>query len=396
MAIAASNLTQLRFAPESAFGVTPTTGDHTALRMTSESLSGNVSTVKSAEIRSDRMISDLVLTGQQAGGGFNFEMSYKEYDPFLEAALSGTWAAYGVSGVGASFTATFTATTITASVAPTGNSAFTNLAKGQWFRLNAPTHANNGKVFRVSSTVDPTPTVIQVDSNTPLATGTGIANCTLSSSRLVNGVTKRSFSIERFNSDVSQYFTYKGMVLDKMSMDVTPGQIVTGNFEFMGKNHVRGSSSGLAGTTTASQSYTPVNAVSGVPYLFEAGAPIPNTYVKSMKFEVMNNLRGLEAVSVLGNADVNLGSFDVSGEIEVYLADGAMYDKFLNNTVSSIAFAMTDTSGNGYGYTFPRLKYRDVKVNAGGMNQDMILTMPFDAFFDPVTGKSFIIDRFGA
>src|SRR5688572_18584599 len=115
--LASTSRAQLRYLQETAFGAVAASGPHYRLRMTGESLNFNIGTESSKEIRSDRQTSDLIQTSAQAGGGVNFELSYNEYDDMMEAALQGTWAVYGTAGVGTTFTADFTATTITASVA---------------------------------------------------------------------------------------------------------------------------------------------------------------------------------------------------------------------------------------------------------------------------------------
>src|ERR1035437_9979160 len=99
MTLAVSNLAQMRYIVESAFGTIPG-GTCTNLRMTGESLAFAIKKDTSKEIRADRMKSDLIAVSASASGGINFELSYKEYDPFLQAALCGTFAAYGTLGQG--------------------------------------------------------------------------------------------------------------------------------------------------------------------------------------------------------------------------------------------------------------------------------------------------------
>jgi hypothetical protein len=43
----------------------------------------------------------------------------------------------------------------------------------------------------------------------------------------------------------------------------------------------------------------------------------------------------------------------------------------------------------------PRLKFSSAKVNAGGLNQDVMLSIPFTAIMDPTTAKTILIDRLG-
>jgi uncharacterized protein YceK len=366
--------------------------------MTGESLAFAIQNDSSKEIRSDRQTTDLVQVGASASGGVNFEMSYKEFDTLLQAVFMDTWDVFGTAGVGAAVALDInsTAGTLTAAVAPTGVNAFTELAVGQFFRLVAPSDAANGAILRVASR---TTTVITVAAATPIpGTGTraGVANCTISSSRLVNGSTMRSFSVEKGMLDVSQYFTYRGMNASKLSMSFQSGAIVTGSIDFMGKDSLRGAVTAMPGSPIASATYDIVNAVTGVGNILENGSPLAGTFIKSLKLDIDNKLRGQDAIGILGYAGIAPGTLAVSGEMEVYLADGVMYDKFINNTASSVIWTMKDAAGNGYAITLPKIKYSDAKVQAGGLDQDVMLSMPFTALMDATTAKTVLLDRFGA
>ena len=395
MELASTSRVQLAQLVEATFGTIPGSGTPKAVRITGESLDFGVATETSKEIRPDRQTSDLIVVGGSANGGFNMELSYNEFDPFIEGALMDTWVVYGVNGVGATFTADFTATTITAASAPTGGSALTSLAKGQWFKLNAPSHANDGKYFRVSSSVSPTSTVVTVDASTPLATGTAITLTKISTSRVSNGSTQRSFVLQKAFTDISQFLAYRGMTPSKFSLSFQSGSIVTGMFDFMGKDAVRGATTLLPAAPTASLAYEVMNAVTGVGQIMEGGAALTGTYIKSMSLELDNKLRGRTAIGSLGNVSLGAGTVEVKGQMEVYLADGVLYDKFLNNTPSSVSLRAVDAAGNGYFITLPKIKYADAKVVAGAIDQDAMLSMNYTALYDPTSGKTISVDRVG-
>jgi hypothetical protein len=81
--------------------------------------------------------------------------------------------------------------------------------------------------------------------------------------------------------------------------------------------------------------------------------------------------------------------------MEVYLADGTMYDKFLNNVRTSLQFVISDNAKNGYAFTIAALKFGDAKVQAGSKDSDCMLSIPFTGLKDTVTGKTIIIDKMG-
>ena len=364
MPTASSNRTALRYMLEAVFGTTPVTGNPNNLRMTGESLAFAIQTDSSKEIRSDRQVTDLIQVGATASGGINFELSYAEFDNLLQAGFMSAWTVYGTNGVSAAMTFAInsTAGTLTASVATAGVDLFTTLAVGQFFRLTAPGDAADGAILRVLTTSS---TVITVSTATPIP-GTGtratVVGCRVASSRISNGSTQRSYTLEKGMLDVGQFFSYRGMNVDKLSLSFSSGAIVTGTLDFMGKDSVRSNTTTLPGTPIASAAYDVVNAVTGVGNVLENGAALAGTFIKSLKLNLGNKLRAQDAIGVLGSAAVVPGTIEVTGEMEVYLADGTMYDKFINNTASSVVWSMKDNAGNGYAITLPKVKYSDAKA----------------------------------
>ena len=69
-----TNRVDLNYAKETVWGTVATCA-YKEIRFTGESLSHNISNVQSAEIRSDRQITDLIQVDQEPTGGFNFELS---------------------------------------------------------------------------------------------------------------------------------------------------------------------------------------------------------------------------------------------------------------------------------------------------------------------------------
>lgn len=413
--LSASNRTQLAYKLEGAY---PTNwgalqgGNGNLLRITGETLDYTNGTERSKELRSDRQVTDTILVSASAQGGVNFEMSYREFDWLLEGIAQSTYTEYGTAGVSAAIaTLTLTSSTITAGAAPTGNDAFTGIQKGQWFSIIPAAGATQtvkdyfrGRAFRADGTVAASTTVITIDAATPINTaigGVSLTGASISTSRLVNGSTMKSYSVEVGHLDINQFRQYTGMIPSKLDLKIGVGSIITGSCEFMGKGMALVQTTGM-GTVVASKGYSPANAVRGVFDILEGGSSITaTTYIKSADIMIDNSLRGQEAVGVLGNAGVAAGTIVASGKLEVYFADKVIYEKFLNNTETSLAIPVQDNLGNGYVICFPRMKYTAAKVNATGLDQDNMLSLDFDALMDNTATsatyqKTFSIFRVGA
>ncbi len=400
MPLASTSAVQVRYIEETTFGTIPVAGNPLNVRVTGESLSYDVSKTASAEINSTRSISSMAPTSATAGGDLNGEMQYREYDRFMEAALQSTFTVYGTNGVGTSFTADFTATTITASVAPTTTSALTNLKKGQWFRLTTG-GINNGKLFRVSSTVAPTSTVITLDAGTPATVGSTVATCVVQTRRLTHGTTQKSYTIEKNMTDIGVFMAFTGQTVSKMSVGIQSGSLSTINFSFMGKAASATTSTQLPGTPTASYAFDVQSGVSGTScQVWEGGAPLTSTFVKSVSLDFDNALRAQDALCTLGSVAIGSGTINLTGSMSMYFADKTIFDKFVANTNTSLVFSTMDSSGNGYVFSMPVVNISSYKVTAGGKDADMMADVQFTALRDAANAdatlqKVLFVDAFG-
>jgi hypothetical protein len=400
--LASNNLVQMSYMPEADFAVIPVTGVPKNLRMTGESLDFQLTKENDKEINSSAQLTSSTTVNAAASGDIKIHMQYGEYDPLFASVMRTAWVAFGTNGVGATFTADITTTTITASVATSGSSIFTALAKGQWFRLVAPGNAaNNGKLFRVSTVTAPTSTVITLDTNTPGVAASGVALCVVQSSRAANGVTLTSFTLQRESADTSSFFAYRGMYVSKFSTSFASSALTDGTFSFIGKDMLLDeSATQFPAAATASLPYDIQNGVRGVGNIWEGGSPLTGTYIKSMSLDIDSALRAQEAIGNLGMVGAGIGTFMAKGTLEVYFADGSMFAKYLNDTYTSITVSTQDKDGNGYVFTFPKVQLTGAKIQAGGKDSDLMASFDYTAYQDlgnavPALRKTLFIDRVG-
>jgi hypothetical protein len=407
MTFGSTSRTQLRYTVETTPGTTPTTGNSYNLRMTGESLDFALTLTGDKEIRPDRQQTSATVTDAKAAGDVKVHFQYAEYDRWFAGLLQNAWSAYGTNGVGTTFTATVTAgvlgvtaSTITAAVAPTGTSAFTDLQPGQWFQFQAVGDPNNGKLFRVSTTVPASATVLTLDVNTPAVASTD-SDAAISSSRLTNGTTMVSYSLEKNFEDIGQFLIYRGMNVSKFTTTFSSASLTEATFSFMGMNSNIGTATELPGAPIASQTYAIQNAVTGVGNVWENGAPIVGTAIKSLSLNVDNSLRDQMAIGTLGAAGIASGTLQVKGSLEVYFANETIYNQYLNSTYTSLSVSSQDALGNGYVITMPHTILTTGKVAAGAINQDLIATFDYEAKADlgnanPLLQQTIFIDRVGA
>lgn len=88
-----SNRARMRYIKESDtdWGVTPASGVTRELRYTGSTLNAQKDTTTSEEIRSDRMVSDIIETAARSSGDINVEFSAGSHDDFMEGFVFGAW-----------------------------------------------------------------------------------------------------------------------------------------------------------------------------------------------------------------------------------------------------------------------------------------------------------------
>ncbi len=396
MSFASSSLTQLSAIKETTWGETPVVGTPRFRRFTGESLAFALTKDTSKEINPSRQVSSLIPTKAEVSGGLSIELSLKEHDDFMESAMMDAWSFYGTNGISTAALASFTANTLTFDSAPTGADALTNLAVGQWFRIVDPgtaLPAANKGIFQVQAR---TATSITV-AGTPFTVDAVSKLVRISSAKLTHGITRSSYSIEKYHPEANQYFVFRGMQVAKFGLRIESGSIVNGSIDFMGSTSANGGSTFMPGAATDAFTGDSLNAVTGVMSVLMDGTPIRTlmqTEVKSFSFDFDNKLQGLEAVGFLGNADVMAGRIDLKGSLQVYFANGQLYNDFINSVAHSLTFVLKDPkTGEGYVLEFPRIELSDAKTNAQNLDQPVMLETTWQALEHPTLHKSMFIYR---
>lgn len=294
------------------------------------------------------------------------------------------------SGGVANSTVTTTATTITASA----GTPYTGMAAGQWFYVSGMVNAQNNGWKQCS--IASTGTVITCAAATFLVEA-GSTNVRVSSSRLVNGTVQRSFSIEQSYGDIVQFAAFRGMNVSKVTIDYKVGSILNVTFDFMGKDQMAlTTSTGFTGSVVASFTNDVMNAVTGVQNIMEGGTALTNTFAKALNLVLDNTLRGQKGLGQLGNVGIGVGHAAMTGKGDFYFFDASLYNKFVNNTATSLSLRTVDGAGNGYVITLPKVRYSSGDVTAPAIDNDVMVSMGVQGVYDPTTAASIIIDRGGA
>ncbi len=208
---------------------------------------------------------------------------------------------------------------------------------------------------------------------------------------LTVGSTEKSFTVEKGFTDVARYHPYTGCVVKTFSLSVKPNAIVTGSFSMIGKDCTP-SGSPLDATPVAVSGNEPFDSFTGS--IKEGGSGTGDTIaiVTGIDFTLENNSTALEVLMSTSCADIVAGRSNLSGTLSAWFEDATLLAKFFDETESSIIFTLTDPDSNSLTFTLPALKYTGGDPDISGEGP-ITLPMPFQAYYDSVSGTNFQIER---
>ena len=360
MSIAAKGVAKkVAYAKESTWGVAPSgSGPSKYLRRVTADFNLEKETYESNEIRTDYQVADFRHGVRSASGTLSAELSPKSYADFMQSV------------VGRDFTAGVTASSLSVTIAASGNFYTVTRSAGSWitdgFRvgqivrlsggLNAANVNNNLLIVSMTATV----LTVRVLSDTALVAEGPIASVTATvvgkyTYAPLSGHTDDSYTFEQWFSDIAQSEVFTGMKVGTMSVSMPATGLVTCEFSMMGKDLTQ------TGTTAYFTAATP----SGTEGIFAAvnGALIVNGQpigvVTSMDFSVERNMENLSTVGSNSTADIITGRIRATGNMSVYFTNAAFRDYFDDETPISVVVALT-TSGaknaDAMTFTFPKVK----------------------------------------
>lgn len=379
--MASGDLVVHKFIEEVTLGTTPAAA-LTKMQVVSSSIDAQISTTVSNQINPNRSESGMPQTEGSTSGEIGIEWQFGAYNKFIESALGGAF----------STAVALTATDISAAASDnslnSGAAAFstTNILPGHWIVATGFTGGNignNGKPMRVVSVT----TAKIIVSGVTLVDDAAGESVTIKGSSCRNGITRKSFTIEKEFTDLTTTFVnHKGMVVNTMNINAAVGSIVTGSFGLNGTTTTYGTTTVGTGADLAATSNEPFSPVSSFGTLYENGVALTSTCVRSVNLTTTNNTRNQQCLGSLYPTNINLGTIGITGTMEVYFNDTALLNKFLNATETSLSYWFDDAAGNHFVVDMPRVVFSSGTVGGISKNSDAMLSLGFTAIYDSAEG----------
>lgn len=210
---------------------------------------------------------------------------------------------------------------------------------------------------------------------------------------LKNGVTKKSFTIEEtIELGATDAFSrFRGAMVNGFTLDITAREAITGSMDIMAVEEQLATAI-VTGATYAAATTSPVLTASAHVGTVTFGA-FASPKIRRISLDVTNNLRTRPTIGTLFSQEFGTGRFDVTGTIECYFEDQAIYTAVMNHDTAAISVTVGATTANKYTILIPKAQLGDGDRVIGGTDDDIMVAIPFRGVFDTATAASLQITR---
>lgn len=212
---------------------------------------------------------------------------------------------------------------------------------------------------------------------------------------LKNGVTRKSFTLEKYFSDQASadnpYHRYTGVEFGGFDLDVKANAEVGCTFTALGKDMATAGAIVTGATYAALADVEPMDSFTGT--VTEGGAVI--AVVTEVQLKVDNGLKSNFVVGAKTGITPEIGMCNVTGQIVAFFEDDTLLSKFLNETASTLQFVVADKAGNTYTFDLPDLLYTKGSAPVSGPGA-ISVTLPFQGQYDATAGTTLKITRAAA
>jgi hypothetical protein len=187
------------------------------------------------------------------------------------------------------------------------------------------------------------------------------------------------------------YQLFSGCFADTFTLSITPNEIITGSFGFMGNEMTTPDAD--TGTTYNDAGLNPAMTaplVTGIELLTYTedgteGTPVPwltASCFTGLEISVNNNGRGQVCIGTLGNKATALGRFEVSLSGSLYYVGDEPLDALFDQTEYQMRVTLNDSQSASYFFFFPRVKFSAATALASGTNTDVMVEFTMQALID--------------
>lgn len=347
------------------------------LRATGRNVNLEKNILESQEVDPDGQETDSRHGFNQVVGSPGFQLSRADYDDSIEFTMGSAWAEdIGVTSspnLGVDGSGRFER--------PSGGSFIDDgFRPGDIVRTTGFSVTGNNADWRVTAVDTLLLTVVATSDGTSTPTSEtlgGSKDIALPGKRIDVGTDLCTVLIERAFADIAQYQVFNGVAYDQWQLTVEPESIINGTFNLLGMSAAALASSQVGNSNPlGSSGNSPFAAFDGE--IYEGGSRI--AVATSLDFTLSRNRSLNPVIGSRFSPDVFEGTAQVAGNLTAYFENATLFNKFVNETESSIWLRFDDPNDSTqfFNIVFPRVKYNGATLDPP-QEGPIPLEMPFIA-----------------
>jgi hypothetical protein len=208
------------------------------------------------------------------------------------------------------------------------------------------------------------------------------------------GTTERSFTFEKtFNLATDEYHRFTGQKINTMALSIQPNANVGLTFSTLGKDLDSANLTSQTASSTYGTASTniPFNSFTGA--ITEGGGS--TAIVTGLDITLENGYEPAFALMSTTGIEPIAGKSRVTGTVTAYYESKALYEKFLNDTASSIVVTLEDVAGNTLEIDLPSIKYTGGNPEVSGEGP-VTVALEFTALYSVSDASQIVFTRTAA
>jgi hypothetical protein len=374
----------IAYAKESTFGTAASASGGKYIRRVSTNLAVSKDSFQSNEVRTDAEVSDLRHGVRRVGGNIESELSLQTWDDWLESLLRGTWAA-GLTASQTDFTSVVASASAGTFTFAGGDPVTKGLRIGDVFRFTSGVVSPNvNKNFRITGFGGTSNRTVSVTPSPYADIGTAVTTFALAvtGKKLVTGVTKDSYTVEKILPELDISERYVGCRISQGSFSMPPNGMATASWEIMGQDGtiLTGASSPYFTTIAAAPNTGIFAGTSGSLRLNGAERAV----LTSFQLNINNNCSTTPVCFANVAPDVFYGRRVVTGSVSAFLENEGLINAFMNESEVDLtaqldlSLASGATAAEFLVFNMQRVKFSSYTSEAGA-DGGVIATFQFQA-----------------
>lgn len=204
------------------------------------------------------------------------------------------------------------------------------------------------------------------------------------------GADRKSMTVEKRlkMGAASRFFRYSGCCVDKLSLTLQAGRVMTGTVSFLGHDEMLDTGI-IAGACYSKVNGNQIMAAPNVGMISMSAVAGALSYT-NLSLRLKNNLCVQPAIGYTGGIGIGYGRREITGKISAFLQDCDLYEEAARGYASSLTFPISD-GVNSYTFTLPRVRFTSRRARASNDYQGIVADLSFHALYDPRARTSFKI-----